>query len=234
MSDLSFDSATHTYYYKNKKIPSVSKIVSALYDKFDTEKEAFKYANKNGFTKEQVINAWNTQNTKKTKEGSDAHDFAEAYVKWKYGLSDIEPRLPESQKELGIIQYWNDVSKKVSIVGLEQRVYCEHFAGTFDVLIKTENYHIRDYKTNEEMFDCFMGKTLKYPFDDLLCNNFNKYVVQQNLYKYLLEKEDMQIESMSLIWLKKDAKNKKLYTKLPIDDYQDRIVILLKHMFDTT
>lgn len=231
---LTFDKSLHKYYLTDKEIPSVSKIVSTLSEKFNTKQEANKYAKKNNFLKEDVINAWNTQNSKKTLEGSKVHDFGEEYAKWKYGLINERPRLAESQQELGVIQFWNDVPNDTELVGLERMVHCDHYGGTFDILLKTSDgkYHLRDYKTNTELYNSFGDKTLNYPFDNLSSSNYSKYIVQLNLYKYALEKtEGLTIGSMALIWLSKDSTTNKLYTKVKIPNYSDRIELLLNNMF---
>ena len=78
-------------------------------------------------------------------------------------------------------------------------------AGTSDIILfnnKTGKFIIADYKTNEDLFKNYKGKTLLAPFEDLLDSPYNKYQLQLSMYQLLFEQCGFEVESRRIIWLK--------------------------------
>ena len=81
----------------------------------------------------------------------------------------------------------------------------ERFAGTADLILlntKTEKLVLADWKTNKDLFKNFKNKKLLPPFKTLLDNPLNRYKIQLNHYKMLIEDmTDLQVEDMWILWL---------------------------------
>lgn len=73
-----------------------------------------------------------------------------------------------------------------------------HLAGTADIIEKAEGgVNLIDLKTNGDLFDA-KGK-LQGPFCDLPASNFNKYMLQLNLYRHLLEGIGQNVLKMTIL-----------------------------------
>lgn len=226
---LSFNEPNHKYYLNGKPIKySVSGLIANFYEKFDFDDMVDMYANSRGLLPEQVASAWKGINDVSLDLGSNAHAFAEDYVRDDFDSS----LLPENKKELGIVQFWNDISSdNLEILELEQ-IMCNLdesgylFSGTPDITLrKKDNGHliIMDWKTNKELFGYTYNKHLKEPFQYLEENNFNKYQLQLSFYQILLENAGYTVDDRIIIWLDEDKKKKKLYKTYRTEDFTKQL-----------
>lgn len=217
-SKLEFNEELHQYKVDGRILPSVSGLIKNFYDEFDTEGISFNYANKHGFTQEQVKSAWKGENLRSTDEGSRVHIFGEDYANSKYfGIG--ETPLPISKQDLGIVQWWIDKVDNVPyleplVLELQMFNLMFGYAGTADIILidtRDGSLIIADYKTNKELFNEFGDNKLKLTGTDLLVSNFNKYQCQFSFYQILLEEMGYKVKARILVWLQEDKQVKKLY-----------------------
>lgn len=217
---IEFIEETHKYFDRGVEKPSVSSIISTFYEEFNEELILPKYSAKVGIDPNQIKNAWRTQNSKETNEGSRVHNFAELYATQKYieKKKDSELVLAQSSQDLGVIKWWNDVGSKFKLLGLEQIVCTDKYCGTADILLGDKNNClIADYKTNKDIHKRPFH-TLKYPFNFLPDTPYNKYCIQFSLYQIALEDIGYNVTDRILIWLRKDEDGN-LYQEFHTEDY---------------
>jgi len=214
-SQLVFEEEFHTYTIGDRTLPSVSKKLTRFYDAFDSDKVAFYYTkkwNKNNpneqKTKEQVLQEWKDKSTIALDKGNEVHDYAEYY-----------PKFPEPAylEQRGILEFFNNLPDHYEVVYVELRMHNDRFAGTADLILlntKTNKLVIVDWKTNKDLFKNFKRKKLLYPFEGLLDAPINRYKIQLNHYKMLIEDMTVfEVEDMWVAWLtqKEDPTRKAKY-----------------------
>ena len=203
-SDITFEEYYHTYKRSSGVIlPSVSSKVKNHYNEFQADSMAeicamaYNKKNDDKKTKQDFLNEWKLKGKESREKGTKIHKFASCYPNLQ------EPIIDE---EHGVLQYYKKLPKKYEVVLLEFPLYSDDFAGTPDKILlnkKTGNLVISDWKTGNDLMKNYKEQKLKYPFDDLLDNPFNRYSIQQSLYKILLEsKTPYKVEECWLIHLK--------------------------------
>lgn len=207
---LKFIEETHTYYVDGVVYPSVSNLLQSFYDKFDTEGESIRYAEKNGFEVSDVIGAWSGDSKVATTKGSGVHLFAEDYVKWRYFNIGEKP-MAFTKQCLSVIKFFNDLPEYLYPVAIELQMYTKKYkyCGTTDLLFynsMNDSFVIADWKTDKELF-----ANPKYPTKNLhhipkelnlLQDNYGKYTLQFSHYQMQLEGIGLNISSRMLIWLR--------------------------------
>ena len=131
-------------------------------------------------------------------------------------------------EEVASAKFYQDMPECCIPILAETKVYREDlgYSGTFDLLTyydaeldgKTASksgLQIRDWKTNKDLYKNFGGKTLLYPFQDLLDMSLNIYKLQLSLYQLCLEWLGYKIVSRHLMWLKPNE----TYEKIPLESY---------------
>lgn len=212
-SDLVFEEVNHKYTYKGVELRSVSKIISSLFPKFQEDYWAGRKARERGIPKQQILEEWDTKGSKSREIGTFLHSQIENYYlgnpvtriyNYTYDgiyvheneLYDIKP------KEF---QYFLNFERDRAIVPYrtELRIFCKDkkIAGTIDLLTKNgDKYDIYDWKRSEKIFD---DKRYDKGFGGLshiYSNPQNHYKIQQNLYRWILEKEyNIKIGNMYLV-----------------------------------
>jgi hypothetical protein len=184
--ELSFEEEKHKYYVSSKGLDkSVSALIKAFYEPFDAEAIAPYSAAKAGVTTEEILKQWADINQESRDRGHRVHNFGEIYQ----FNRNLKPSCPQEE---AIVKFWNDLPEHILPVAAELRMY--HFkhlyAGTADIILydtKTQTYIIADYKTNKDLLKNYKGKTLLAPFENLLDNPLNHYVIQLSYYQILLE-----------------------------------------------
>lgn len=71
------------------------------------------------------------------------------------------------------------------------------------------------HNTNKDLYKNFMGKTLLYPFNELLDMPLSTYKLQLSLYQSCLEKIGLKVIARKLLWLKPDG----TYDKINLEEY---------------
>jgi len=191
--NLEFDEKEHKYTLLTKpemKFTSTTSFIHTFFKPFEAEKTAEKlvtkvpkYKNK---TKDEVLADWN----KSAADGTAVHKELEKYI--------LNRRTrPKYLKAREGVKWLKDrvYSNSSFTVYTEATLYSEEIkiTGTIDLLIyndTTDEYVLGDWKTNKMIrqtgFKGAMGT--KWPCTKLEDCNYNHYVLQLSMYRYLLEK----------------------------------------------
>lgn len=220
---LSFQEEGHLYKVNGVRIEkSVSSLISAFYEPFDSEKHSARIAERDGKTQAEVLKEWKDINDESIARGSRVHLFGERY-------QEDRTLLPSCPQELALTKFWKDLPPHIIPIGAEIRMYhyIKKFAGTTDIVLYNtlnDTYIIADYKTNKDLYKNFKGKTLLPPFDDMLDHPFSHYEIQLSYYQVLLEQiPGIKISRRVVIWLLMNGE----YSMIDAKDYTDKLKLLL-------
>jgi ATP-dependent exoDNAse (exonuclease V) beta subunit len=178
---ITFNSENHSYTDKDgNNYFSVSSVINNYKNKFDSDFWAEKKALERGITKEEVLQEWSDKALEATTKGTNIHQLLEDYF-----LLDKEHQ--EILKYIPVISKWKATGNSFLP---EQLLYSTKYkvAGTADMLVVTkEKTSILDWKTNKEI-----KLSNKYQKMLGICSHlddcsFNHYVLQLNLYAFLLK-----------------------------------------------
>lgn len=178
-------------------------------------------------TADDIKKAWRKKNNNATSQGTLAHAFGENAMHYMVGDYDaIDPafkdRIVDSKFvaktgfEEAVVKFFNSVPDEYIPILVENRVYAfcgkdtPVYAGTFDLLMYStipgkEGLIQWDWKTNEDLYKNFQGKTLLQPFESLLDRPLEHYEIQQNLYERALNEIGLEVIAKRLIWIKQDG-----------------------------
>lgn len=81
------------------------------------------------------------------------------------------------------------------------------------------------HNTNKELYKNFRGKTLLYPFNELLDMPLSIYKLQLSLYQSCLEKIGMKVIARRILWLKPEG----VYEKISLEEYVNILRTELKN-----
>ena len=215
---ISFDEANHNYFVNGKKIKfSVTEIIDKFFPKFDKaywaerkakEKLERDYIDYDSEILEsvikQILDDWENKRVDAASKGTILHEKIEDFYN-----SKLHKEYPP---EFQYFKNFHNKYKRLKAYRTEWRIYDEHLslAGTVDMVYEKENgeLFIFDWKRSTRLVNdagLLMLSDFKYAFDELshvADNSFNKYALQQNLYKYILEKcYGKKISSMNLLVL---------------------------------
>ena len=228
---ISFDEAEHSYFINGKKIKfSVTQIIDHFFPKFDAnywaERKAIQKLNEDQIefdseilqeTIKEILRGWETKRIDAATKGTILHEKIEDFYNSKF-----HKNYPQ---EFEYFKNFHNKYKRLKPYRTEWRIFDESFslAGTVDMVYEKENgdLFIFDWKRTSKLVDKNSQVILKdfnYGFDKLshiADNSFNRYALQQNVYKFILENYyDKNISSMNLLVLHPDYKNY-VHVKLP-------------------
>ena len=215
---ISFNAEEHYYMVDGTRIKhSVSQIIDVFFPEFDSEywsrvkaKERLDFLGKK-YNKEQldqlqkkILEEWDTKRDEAAKKGTLLHEAIEKY----YNKRDVEEFPPE-------FKFFEEFIKKYPSIKpyrTEWRVFDSSIsiAGTIDMVYEkpTGELFIFDWKRSTKLVNdigAVIKSDFEYGFDelnDLSNNSYNKYCLQLNLYKYILEENyGKEISSMNLLVL---------------------------------
>ena len=214
--ELQFDAQKHSYEVRGKPLTSVSKTIHKYVEKVDFDKIAGFVAKKRGITKQEVLAEWNAKKIASCSQGTLVHTFGENYFKGKK---------PTNGFEEAIVKFWDNIPDYIEPFLFELQMFSETLgiAGTSDIILfnrKTGKFIIADYKTNEDLFKNYKGKTLLEPFEDLLDSPYNKYQLQLSMYQLLFEQCGFEVESRRIIWLKPNG----VYENFKTEDLTQKLL----------
>ncbi|MDX1699059.1 MAG: hypothetical protein R3250_00505 [Melioribacteraceae bacterium] len=202
---LRFDPIEHRYYIDgNPDTISASQLIAKFFPEFDSEYWSQRKAMERAIGVEEILLEWETKRDNAANLGTALHEEIENY----YNGLDYDRELPEFQHFLKFKEKYPTMKPYRS----EWRVFDEEFlvAGTIDMVYQKEDdeLYMFDWKRSEKVVDHLgIPKLPSYDYasgelSHLSDNSFNKYALQQNIYKYILEKNyDKKITSMNLLIL---------------------------------
>jgi len=215
---ISFDEANHNYFVNGKKIKfSVTEIIDKFFPKFDKaywaerkakEKLERDYIDYDSEILEsvikQILDDWENKRVDAASKGTILHEKIEDFYN-----SKLHKEYPP---EFQYFKNFHNKYKRLKAYRTEWRIYDEHLslAGTVDMVYEKENgeLFIFDWKRTSKLIDKNNQPILKdfnFGYDGLshvADNSFNRYTLQQNVYKFILENYyEKKISSMNLLVL---------------------------------
>jgi len=206
-SRIKFDSENHIYSVDDKNnYNSVTQLISNFFPRFDKDYWANKESIKTGMPKKEIIKGWDEKGRKARESGTHMHLQIEKYY------NNIEYK-----KNIEILKFLEFEKKyikdKHQPYRTEWKIFDEDsfLAGTVDMVYKKKEgeLFIFDWKRSKNIINKDGTIDNKNPFENgkkglshLSSTDYNKYTLQQNIYKYILEKNyDKKISSMNLLIL---------------------------------
>ena len=219
---------SHLYTIDNTPAPSASKVIAKFFPEFDSEHWSRRKSLELGLSPEDVAFMWKTKGDNAAKEGTYLHEQIENYFLGQEHIATEEFKLFE--------QFVND-HKKLKPYRTEWRVFDEHFniAGTIDLIVKNgDEFEIYDWKRSKKIVSPFDGEPICHnqwqrgigKLQDIDDTSFNRYCLQQSLYRYIIEKNyGLIISKMFLIVLYPDYE---CYYKVEAPYQRDKVEYILK------
>ena len=202
-----FDESNHSYTIDDsKEAKSVTQLISEYFPKFDKEYWAGNESRKTGEKVADILKRWEDLGFKARNEGTNLHNQIENFY------NEIEYKnSPEFEKFMKFHERY--IINKYEPFRTEWRVFDDSklLAGTIDMVYKKSDSEVFlfDWKRSKKIIDDGGNIEKDNPFENCLkglshmsSTDYNKYCLQQNIYKYILEKNyKLNVSSMNLLIL---------------------------------
>lgn len=229
---IKFFSEKHIYTVDGVAFPSASTIVGRFFQEFDAWGIASRLNPNNplyGLEVDEIVRIWNERGQEAANLGTFLHEQIESFY-----LNQPYERTEE------FYQFEKFVSDHPNLnpYRSEWRIFDDNIgvAGTIDLIVKNQqNFDIYDWKRSKKVINTFDGKPIKKDnwgkcgigqlahIDD---TSFNRYCLQQSLYKFILEKNyKIEVDNMYLIIMHPEYDN---YYKVKVPYLQNEIEHILK------
>ena len=216
---IDFEPEEHIYIYKGiRRMLPVSSLIAYFYDEFQALPQAenqFKYK---GIPVEESLDKWCKSGRMASEVGTFVHLQTENYFQRGYFETECELQFGDKvetvsveQEKLHFLHFVRDYA--VEPYRQEWPVYDKdlNIAGTIDLICKEDDgeYTIYDWKRSSKVVNAqgqpivegFRGK-MSYNGISLPDTSFYHYCIQQNLYRYMLEKHyGIKVKAMNLVVL---------------------------------
>ena len=202
-----FDESNHNYTIDKKiKAISVTKLIHKFFPEFDKEYWAEKESIKTGLNKIDILEKWKKLGNKARDLGTDLHNQIENF----YNKIDYK-KSREFEKFSNF--HTTHIEGKYDPYRTEWRIFDDNksLAGTVDMVYKKNNNElfIFDWKRSKKLINSDGSIEKENPFENglkglshLSCSDYIKYCLQQNIYKYIIEKNyNKKVSSMNLLIL---------------------------------
>ena len=233
--NIAFEDETHKYHHPKDQTGNAEYIsVTTLIDRFfpfDMDRFIQNKARKEGRSEEDVLEEFLKVRDEAAAKGTYLHEQIENFLKNKEHDSNF--------KEFAMFkEFYQQVikAKGFEFVDAEKRILLDEYniAGTVDALFKKPNsneYLIMDWKRSKKLV--IDGHPRKYGYgfglselNHLDNSSFYKYALQQNIYRYILQKKyGMTISSMKLIVLHEHFE---IYHPVHVNVLDKEVEIILK------
>jgi hypothetical protein len=189
---IKFYPEPHIYTIDNTPIPSVSTIISKFFPEFDAFTAAGRLGPTNplfGLPVHEIVEMWDQKGKEAANHGTFLHKQIENYY-----LGKPYQRV----QEFAHFEQFVSEHRNLNPFRTEWRIFDEHYhiAGTIDLVSKTrDGFEIYDWKRSKKVVNPVSGEPIEFNqwgtgigslahLDD---TSFNKYSLQQSIYKYILE-----------------------------------------------
>lgn len=212
--DIQFDSKKHIYTYKGLILSSVSSILANYFPLFDTDKHSAITATRRGVPQQLVIEEWDCKGAISREVGTHLHLQIENHILNKpinthYDFVYDGEYIKERKKIdiSGEFEYYKQFinDNNIQSYRTEWRIFdkLNMIAGTVDFISKNGDvYDIYDWKRSEKVFKNNPYQSGLGELAHLEDTSFNRYSLQQNLYRFILEKNyGVKIGKMYLVVL---------------------------------
>lgn len=203
---VEFVEKTHQYFVDGKKVKtSVTKFISQFFPKFDAYEKAKREVERGERSKYypmtfgQIMDLWDENGKQAIEEGKQLHSMIERHTK---------KTLRADEYSIAFAHYLNWLTtNNYNPIESEYVIYDSEFdiAGGVDGIYEREGLlYLIDFKRieNIDTIDKYEHRTAFAPIEELQNCNGEKYFLQLNLYKYILEKYyGVSISGMQLLCL---------------------------------
>ncbi len=218
-NDIEFTPYEHIYTYKGKRqLLPVSNLVSYFFEKFDALTQAEKKSDFTGIPAEHFLTEWDKIGKLSRDVGTFLHLQIENYLKKGFFKTEYTFDYYGDKQIVNIEtekKHFFDFINDTSIIPYRQEwpIYDLdlNVAGTIDLICKEGDggYSIYDWKRSKKIVDSLGEPIITSYGGKLGLHNLNipdtpfyHYCIQQNLYRYILEKNyGIKIKSMNLVVL---------------------------------
>lgn len=200
---IKFDPVEHRYFIDgNPDTISVTQLIDKFFPEFDALYWAPIKAAQLGISTEEILAEWESKRIDSANKGTALHEAIENYYNNKSHNS--------STKEFGHFLSFRERYKGMTPYRSEWRIFDEDLmvAGTIDMVYKKEDgsLYMFDWKRSEKVVNndgTIKHDKFQFAFGELNHlgdNSYNRYCLQQNIYKAILEKRySHRISSMNLL-----------------------------------
>tara|TARA_R110002050_G_scaffold158381_5_gene287684 strand:- start:6911 stop:8827 length:1917 start_codon:yes stop_codon:yes gene_type:complete len=222
----------HIYTIDKAPAPSASTIISKFFPEFDSYGKASTLSQWNplyGLPVDEIVETWETRGLEAANKGTLLHEQIEKY----YLGQDYK-----KTEEFHLFEQFVADHPNISPYRSEWRVFDEehHIAGTIDLISKNgSGYDIYDWKRSKKVIDTSTsepitqdswGNTGVGQLSDIDDTSYNRYCLQQSLYRFILEKNyNLRISNMFLVVLYPDYNR---YYKVAVPYQKSRIEYVLR------
>lgn len=228
---IEFYPEPHIYTIDNVPASSASTIISKFFPEFDAYGKACGLSTSNplyGNSPEKIVQIWKQKGEEAANLGTYLHEQIEKYY------------LKQPFKETGEFHLFKQFVKDHSNIEpyrSEWRIFDDNhnIAGTIDLIARNSNgFDIYDWKRSRKVIDTYAGCPITTDswgnrgvgkLSDIHDTSYNRYCLQQSLYRYILQKNyNLSISKMYLIILYPDYNR---YYKVEVPYWKDRIEHIL-------
>jgi len=231
-SRIKFYPEPHIYTIDNTPAPSASTIIAKFFPEFDSYGKASNLSQNNplfGLPVEEIVGIWNSKGMEAANQGTYLHEQIEKF----YLGQDYE-----KTEEFHLFEQFCIDHPNLNPHRTEWRVFDEehHIAGTIDLIIKNgSGYELYDWKRSKKIIDTYSGSAITTDtwgnfgvgqLSTIHDTSYNRYCLQQSLYKYILEKNyGLVVSKMFLIVLYPDYDR---YYKVEVPYLKDKAEYILR------
>lgn len=225
---IKFYPEPHIYTIDRVPVQSASTIVSRFFPEFDIEYWSRKKAPQLNMTSITVKKMWQQKGKNARDKGTFVHEQIEKYF--------LNEKYEKTEEFYQFDQFIND--HNLNIYRTEWRIFCEdyNFAGTIDLVVKNNDgsYHIYDWKRSKKVINEYNGTPITKnkwqngigKLSHLDDTSYNRYSLQQNMYRYILEtKYGISISKIYLVIIHPIYKR---YYKVEVPRMQKETKFMLK------
>jgi ATP-dependent exoDNAse (exonuclease V) beta subunit len=220
---IKFDSENHIYSVdENKNYISVTQLVSKFFPEFDKDFWAEKQSNKLGIPKDEILMKWENLGNKARDAGTNLHLQIENFYNHKNHKNSREFEKFLDFHHKYIINNYKPFRTEWKIFDEKKLI-----AGTLDMVYKKPDgsLFIFDWKRSKNIINSNGSVEKENPYENglkglshLSSSDYIKYSLQQNIYKYILEKYyEKKVSSMNLLILHPHYEK---YHIVKIDEFQ--------------
>lgn len=229
---IEFYPEPHIYTIDKTPAPSASTVISKFFPEFDSYGKASSLSPSNplyGLPVEEIVQTWNSRGMEAANKGTFLHEQIE-----KYYLGEHY----EKTEEFHLFEQFVSDHKNIKPHRSEWRIFDEehHIAGTIDLISKNGvGFDIYDWKRSKKVVDTYNGEPITKDtwgnvgvgqLKDIDDTSYNRYCLQQSLYRYILEKNyNLTISKMYLVVLYPDNDR---YYKVEVPYLKKRAEYILK------
>lgn len=231
-SRIKFYPEPHIYTIDKTPAPSASTVISKFFPEFDSYGKASNLSSSNplfGLPVEEIVDIWNSRGMEAANQGTYLHEQIE-----KFYLGQDFSNTPEFH----LFEQFCKDHPNLNPHRTEWRVFDEehHIAGTIDLITQNSSgYELYDWKRSKKIIDVYSGNPIVTDswgnfgvgqLSTIHNTSYNRYCLQQSLYKYILEKNyGLTVSKMFLIVLYPDHDR---YYKVEVPYLKDKAEYILR------